>query len=105
VKETTQGRVVLEWSRPYIPGRHDLYYDVYISESRDTGNYVKFNRYHIISDSARVEYILSGLQPLTNYHMKVSVNNGVSGSYELGNDRACEVSWTSSNKSKSLVLR
>jgi len=96
VKETPQGGV-LEWSRPYIPGRLDLYYDVYISESGNTGNDVKFNKYPIVSDSARVEYTLSGLEPLTKYQVKVSVNNGVSGSYELEKGGVCEVSWTTSN--------
>jgi len=97
LKEATLEKIVLEWSRPYIPGRLDLYYDIYIRESGNTGNYVKFNRYPIISDSAKVEYTLSGLQPLTKYQVKVSVNNGVSESYRRGEEGACEDSWTTSN--------
>ena len=101
VKEESYGSAVLEWSRPYIPGRPDLYYDVYISNSELSGKYVKFNSYPIASDSARMEYTVTGLQPLSMYQVKVSVSNGVSASYEEGMGGVCETSWTTSNSSKS----
>ena len=99
--EESYSSAVLEWSRPYIPGRHDLYYDVYISNS---GKYVKFNSYPVVSDSARVRYTLTGLRPLTNYQVKVSVCNGVSENYESTEGGACELSWTTSNNSKSFIF-
>ena len=61
VKEESYGSAVLEWSRPYIPGRSDLYYDIYISDSKLSGTYVKFNSYPIVRDSAMVERVLNPL--------------------------------------------
>ena len=103
MKEESHGSAVLEWSRPYIPGRPDLYYDVYIKDSELSEKYMKSNSYPVVSDSAKVQYALTGLLPLTNYEMKVCVNNGVSGSYESAEQASCEVSWTTSNNSKFIV--
>ncbi len=91
------GDVTLHWTRPIIPGRHDLYFDVFISSGLYLASttFNKHNAHPIASDSATVEYTLSGMRPLTYYKVQVSANNGVSDrTDDGGNSRTCEVSLT-----------
>ena len=91
----------MRWNRPVITGREDYYYNIYHSNPDLPGNYTKFNTNPYISASSILQYTVSGLRPLTNYTIRVTVHNGVSDQDLAGEEkRWCEVTATSGKMRK-----
>ena len=93
--------VLVEWEQPFITGRDDYYYNVHHSNPDLQGSYLLHNINPFIDTSPLVKYSVSGLRPLTNYTIRVSVLNGVSDQDTAGEEeRRCEVSVITGDTSK-----
>ena len=85
----------MQWEHPLIIGRDDYYYNIHYSSQDVPGNFTRHNRNPFIKDSSVVQYSVSGLRPLTNYTIRVTVHNGVSDQDPKEEEmRRCEVSGT-----------
>ena len=94
-ERTRANSVRIEWERPLITGRDDFYYDIYHSDPEQLGNFILHNPNPLVRTSPLVGYTVSGLRPLTDYLVRVTVENGVSEQDTGGEQgRSCEVSVT-----------
>ena len=90
---TRANTITVMWERPLITGRDDYYYNVHHSNPDLQGSFLLHNINPFIKTSPLVRYSVSGLRPLTNYTIRVSVLNGVSDQDIAGEEgRRCEVS-------------
>ena len=90
---TRANTITVMWERPLITGRDDYYYNVHHSNPDLQGSFLLHNINPFIKTSPLVRYSVSGLRPLTNYTIRVSVLNGVSDQDTTGEEgRRCEVS-------------
>lgn len=81
--------ITVEWKRPNLTGREDIYYSVYYRELKDLYG-ITSNPYYV-NNSDYVDYTIDGLVPSTQYLIKITVHNGVS-DQDMENDifRMCE---------------
>ena len=95
VDRTRANSIRIEWERPLITGRDDYYYNVHYSDPDQPGNFIQHNHNPFVTISPLVGYSVSGLSPLTNYTILVTVENGVS-DQAIGEQfqRSCEVTAT-----------
>ena len=97
-RRTRDNSITVGWNRPAITGREDYYYNIHHSNPDLPGNFIKHNSNPYISTSSILQYTVSGLRPLTNYTIRVTVHNGVSDQDLAGEEkRWCEVAATSGN--------
>ena len=83
--------ITVRWERSLITGRDDYHYNIYHSNPDIPGNFIRHNCNPVIKDSSVVQYSVSGLRPLTNYTIRVTVHNGVSDQDPEGEQgRRCE---------------
>ena len=80
--------ITVEWKRPDLTGREDFYYGVYYRELTSLSG-ITLGPY--INNSDNVDYTIDGLQPSTQYLIKITVHNGVS-DQDMENEisRTCE---------------
>ena len=98
VDRTRKNSITVRWNRPAITGREDYYYNIHHSNPDLPGNFTKFNANPHISTSHFLKYTVSGLRPLTNYTIRVTIHNGVSDQDPGGEEkRWCEVTAISGN--------
>ena len=89
---TRANTITVMWKRPLTTGRDDYYYNVHHSNPDLQGSFLLHNINPFIKTSPLVRYSVSGLRPLTNYTIRVSVLNGVSDQDTSGEEgRRCEV--------------
>ena len=89
---TRANTITVMWERPLTTGRDDYYYNVHHSNPDLQGSFLLHNINPFIKTSPLVRYSVSGLRPLTNYTIRVSVLNGVSDQDTAGEEgRRCEV--------------
>lgn len=81
--------LTVEWKRPDFTGREDFYYSVYY---RELTNLSGITLSPHVNSSDYLYYTIRGLQPLTQYLVKITVHNGVS-NQDMENDtsRTCEI--------------
>ena len=81
--------ITVEWRRPNLTGREDIYYSVYYRELKNLYG-ITVNSYYV-NNSDYVDYSIDGLVPSTQYLIKITVRNGVS-DQDMENDifRTCE---------------
>ena len=95
--DPSKNSITVKWNRPAITGRED-YYNIHYSNPDRPGSFIKHNSNPYISTSPILQYTVSGLRPLTNYSIRVTVHNGVSDQDLAGEEkRWCEVTATSGN--------
>ena len=93
-ESATANTITVRWKRPLITERDD-YYDIFYSDPEQPGNFQKHNQNPFINNHSLVMYSVSGLRPLTNYTIRVVVQNGVRNQDLEGEEgRRCEVSVT-----------
>ena len=80
--------ITVEWRRPDFTGREDFYYSVFYRELTNSSG-TMLGPY--INKSDYVDFAINGLQPSTQYLIKITVRNGVS-DQDVKNDisRTCE---------------
>ena len=102
---TRANTITVRWERPLITGRDDYYYNIFHSNPDIPGSFTRHNRNSFIKDSSVVQYSVSGLRPLTNYTIRVTVHNGVSDQDPGGEQgRRCEVSGVTGDIRKLLAI-
>ena len=105
-QRTRENSITVRWNRPAITGRRDYFYNIHHSNPDLPGNFTKFNTNPYISTTPFLQYTVSGLRPLTNYTIRVTVHNGVSDQDLAGEEkRWCEVTATSGEMRKLYLLR
>ncbi len=72
-----------------MTGRDDFYYNIFYSEDNQT--FTQHNSRPYVKQDALVDYLVSGLWPLTTYTIRVIPENGVIDQEEGGQGRSCEV--------------
>ena len=97
---TRENSITVRWNRPAITGREDYYYNIHHSNPDLPGSFIKHNSNPYISSSPILQYTVSGLRPLTNYTIRVTVHNGVSDQDLAGEKRWCEVTAASGKMRK-----
>ena len=103
---TRANTITVMWERPLITGRDDYYYNIYHSNPDLQGSFFLHNINPLITTSPLVRYSVSGLRPLTNYTIRVSVLNAVSDQDTAGEEgRRCEVTAMTGDISKSVDYR
>ena len=100
-EKTRANTITVRWERPEITGRDDFYYNIFFSEGNQT--FTQHNTRPYVKPHLVVDYSLSGLRPLTNYTIRVTAENGVSGQEERGETRSCEVTGRTGDISKSTL--
>ena len=94
---TRANTITITWERPLIIGRDDYYYDIHYTDPDFPGEmrFIQHNLNPFIKNSPLVQYSVSGLRPLTNYTIRITVHNGVSEQDLKGKGkRMCQVSAT-----------
>ena len=90
---TRANTITVRWDQPLITGRDNYHYYIYYSNPDIPENFTRHNRNPFIKDSSVVQYSVSGLRPLINYTIRMTVHNGVSDQDPEGEQRRrCEVS-------------
>jgi len=104
VIDATNTTIIIEWEPPEIIGRNDCYYNVEHSDPSDISKYIQHNQERInCSDTI---YVVTGLQPVNTYIIRISVHNGVSGNDSQNDDRRRQlVNGTTQEGSKPLMYR
>lgn len=93
----TATAIIIAWTKPEQTGREDFYYTVYYKQlSAPPSSWVTAGSY--VNNSERVEYTVDGLQPSTDYVLRVVAHNGVS-DQDLMNEesRTCETAVTTAS--------
>ena len=95
VRQRGSRNITLSWTKPTSTGRNDFYYLIDVSDG-DT-----LSRYSFEDRRDRVEEVVGGLRPDTEYTFTVTVHNGVS-EQDLRNEnlRQCELTMTTEEASK-----
>ena len=103
---TRANTITVMWERPLITGRDDFYYNIHHSNPDLQGSFLLHNINPFIKTSPLVRYSVSGLRPLTNYTIRVSVLNAVSDQDTAAGEegRRCEVSAITGDISMSGTL-
>ncbi len=97
---TQANTIAITWERPFTTGRDDFYYNILYTDPDFPGEirFIQHNLDPFIKDSPLAQYSLSGLRPLTNYTIRVTVHNGVSDQDPGGREeKMCQVSVTTEN--------
>jgi len=99
----TNTSITIQWNRPEEIGSLDYYYNVEHSNHDDISTYKRHNQKKIYGANINTTtYIVTGLQPITTYFIRVSVHNKVSGNDSQNDDRRIrEVSDTTLEGGKS----
>ena len=63
----------MQWERPENTGRDDYYYTLQYTDGESVGSNQVVNRSQVVSQ------LITGLKPVTEYTITVTVANGVSG--------------------------
>lgn len=88
VISVTATDITVEWKRPDLIGREDFYYSVYYRELTSLSG-ITLGPY--VNNSDYVDYTIDGLQPSSQYLIKITIHNGVS-DQDMENEisRTCE---------------
>ena len=78
--------MTVEWERPETIGRDDYYYTLRYTDGESVGSNQVINKSQVVSQ------VITGLKPITEYTITVTVVNGVS-NQDMENEfkRRCEL--------------
>ena len=83
VNSKTNTSIIIQWDTPSVTGRSDYYYNVEHNSPNDISTYKRHNQERITNTNI---YNVNKLQPDSEYIIRISVHNGVSGN-DSQNDR------------------
>ena len=103
VSTVASNSLTVRWQKPQITGRSDFYYTLKHTNPDDPFGdlIVTFPKITTPPNQVQVSQEITGLRPDTEYHIEVSVHNGVSDQDpDNAPDRVCEIRETTSEGSK-----